>query len=212
LRIHRGFNLSIDNIPEIPSAESQVLHPGSRLLFRTWERLRGATPCPSRASFRLADVKQIIPNLFILDYTAYANSFRYRLAGTMLTEFHGRDMTGANPLADWDAFEQQMQAKVLKTARLRFQPALIRSRHYTLQGEAYGAEVLALPFSAGAELEPQIIGGLFPFSPARGLSFVRKELVTVRSIHTEYDTGDSLLRRVERSGSPLLRVIAGGKD
>ncbi len=198
-----------DNISKSNGAD--VLHPGSRLLFRQWETLRGALPCPARKSFRLDPVKAIVPNLFILDYLPHLNSFRYRLAGTGLTEFHGQDMTGKDMLSGWDTFEQQMQLRVLRTSQRRRQPALIRSRHFTIRGESFGAETIALPFSTGLGNETQLIGGLFPFAPVRDLVFVRHEMVTVRNIWTEHESGDALLRDIEKKGSPLLRIIDGGK-
>jgi hypothetical protein len=203
--------LYADNISENNGCATGVLHPGSRLLFRQWETLRGALPCPARKSFSLNPVKDIVPNLFILDYLPHLNSFRYRLAGTGLTDFHGRDMTGKDMLGNWDTFEQQMQLRVLRTAQRRRQPALIRSRHFTPRGESFGAEIIALPFSTGSGTETELIGGLFPFAPVRDLAFVRHELVTVRNIWTEHETGDTLLKSIESKGAPLLRVIDGGK-
>lgn len=201
----------VDTTVDNKDAASQVLHPGSRLLFRHWESLRAAAPCPARKDFQLGAVKDIAPQLFILDYVPHNNSFRYRLAGTGLTDFHGRDMTGQDMLAGWDQFERQMQLRVLRNAQVRLQPALVRTRHFTAQGEVCGAEMIALPFSTGDGRDNQLIGGIFPFIPVRGLAFERHELVTVRSIWTEYNAGETLLKNIEKKGSPLLRVIAGGK-
>ncbi len=187
------------------------MHPGSRLLFRTWESLRASAPCPARNSFRLDTVKSIVPQLFILDFLPHSNTFRYRLAGTGLTEFYGRDMTRADLLAGWDQFERQMQLRVLRNAQLRLQPALIRTRHFTAQGQDFGAEMIALPFSTGDGRDNQLIGGLFPFVPVRDLVFERSELVTVRTIWTEHSAGETLLKSIEKKGTPLLRLIAGGK-
>jgi hypothetical protein len=203
--------LYADNNPENNGASAQVLHPGSRLLFRNWEALRGAAPCPARESFRLDIVKSIAPQIFILNYVPYENSFRYRLAGTGLTDFYGRDMTRLDMLAGWDQFERQMQLRVLRNAQVRQQPALMRTRHFTASGEDYGAEIIALPFSMGEGRDHQLIGGLFPFVPVRNPAFVRQELVTVRSIWTEHNAGETLLKSIEKKGTPMLRVIAGGK-
>jgi hypothetical protein len=199
--------LYADNLPEHNIGENQVLHPGSRMLFRYWESLRAERPCPPRKAFNLKPVVSIVPQLFVLDFDARRNMYRYRLAGTGLTAFFGSDQTGRDMLAGWDSFEQQMQRRVLKSAQARLQPALIRMRFASETGEATGAELIALPFSTGRLGFNQLIGGLFPFSKPLDGAITLRELTTVRSIWTEHQPGDCGLR----PGATALRVITGGK-
>jgi len=192
-------------------ADSQVLHPGSRRLFRNWEMLRAESPCPGRGDFSLAPLKDLVPNLFILEQRKVAHTCNFRLAGSDVCTILGANVVGHNVLNGWDSFERRLIEGVLLAAFEKKQPALLRVRLTRKSQAVLGAECIALPFIA-AQKSIHLIGGLFPFAklPAEDDTIQQRELIAVRTLWTEFGTGDTLLRSVEQKGHPLLRVIDGG--
>ncbi|MDP1625675.1 PAS domain-containing protein [Parvibaculum sp.] len=69
-----------------------------------WLRLRGARRFPSRSDFDPMEMRRHLPNIFLLD-VAPGGSFRYRVVGSLISEFFGvgnpagmtpEDVFGAN--------------------------------------------------------------------------------------------------------------------
>jgi hypothetical protein len=74
---------------ETSQAESQILHPSSRALFRFWEAMRAERAAPHRALLDLKQVGGLVPDLFILERDRPRHSYRWRLAGTRICELTG---------------------------------------------------------------------------------------------------------------------------
>ncbi len=201
-----------DNLPETGEPNGQVLHPGSRSLFRHWEALRAEAPCPSRSAFKLEPLKAIIPNLLILEQLSFPRRYMLRLSGTLANDILGREATGTDFLSSWDSFEKNLIDEALANAVRHQQPALLRLRLTRQSGAMAGVELLSLPFRAESS-KIHLVSGLFSFAklPAYTDPVVKQELITVRSLWTEHGAGDVLLRSIESRGTPLLRVIEGGR-
>ncbi len=201
-------------MPENNTSEVQILHPASRQLFRYWETLRAEDPCPNRRDFDLKVVKSIVPHLMIVERQAHTGQFGYRLAGTGIVADFGFNPTGCAFLEGWDDFESKLLARVLTNAHIGLQPAIVRTRNTYKSGQVIGHEQIFLPFSVDTSTVKLLIGGTFGFTAKTTQSdpATKRELVTVRSIRTEFRPGDALLRNVEQRGSPLLRVIEGGRS
>ncbi len=207
------------------SVNHQVLHPGSRKLFRYWESLRAERNCPERSDFDLHQVRDLIGNLFIWEFEPRSGAYRYRLAGTAITCLFKTELTGQDVLAGWDNFERRVISQVLNIAQIQLQPGLVRMRLFGELSQIIGAEALVLPIrkSAGeGQGKIQLIGGVFPFTNPDQLAYSRiidRQLVTSRTIWTEHMDG-SHERMVQESEvlamqpsigeKPRLRVIAGG--
>jgi hypothetical protein len=208
---HWGKTLILDNSPNSRETDGHVLHPGSRKLFRYWEGLRAEAPCPPRSALDLVPLKDVIPNLFILDPKSTPLGYIFRLCGTMACEILAGEQTGKDFLTGWDSFERRLIDDVMLNAVQRRQPGLLRLRLTRQSKSMTGVEMIALPFSS-ARNTVQLVGGLFSFAklPAFTDPIIQRELITVRSLWTEHGAGDVLLRSVENRGTPLLRVIEGG--
>ena len=201
------------------TGDAQILHPGSRALFRYWETLRAERPCPTREEFELADVKATLADMVVIDRDYLRNSFKFRLAGTRVCALFGQTLTGRNVVEGWDGFEADVISRHLMTVINQQQPAVIRMRLTTDRGQIVAAELVALPVQMRGSRRFQIIGGLFPFRAAQGLGHERmtnRELVSARVIWTEHvaaaapvDFAHPLpqIRPTKRS----LTLINGGK-
>lgn len=69
-------------------------------LFDYWNALRASRIAPRRFEIEPAQIADILPDTFILEYREQG-AFVYRLAGTRVCEIFGREMRGENFLECW---------------------------------------------------------------------------------------------------------------
>ncbi len=203
--------------------DTQILHPGSRRLFAHWETLRAERPLPKREELTFASVKDLMPDMVVLERDDARGGYRFRLAGSRVCELFGRNLTSGDALAGWDAFEASILSNHFELALKNFQPVLLRMRLLTDTGLTLAAELIAMPIQARESDRIQLIGGLFSFCDTSDLShqYIRaRELVSARAIWTEHEGGalqgiiDRALADAKRRPArrPPLRVLEGGKS
>ncbi len=211
-----------DNTPFADDAvNQQVLHPGSRALFRYWETLRAERACPSRSDLVLKDIAKLVPNLFIWEKDHIRDTFVYKLSGTAVDYLNCRTMTGADVLTGWDNFEREVMMRVFRVAHEKLHPGLVRMRLFTNYKEAVGAEMLLLPITSRDGRSIEILGGTFCFTDFDRLALnqiVSRQLVTSRVIWTEHQNDNlpsDILHPYPAPAVPPqqspLRVIQGGR-
>jgi hypothetical protein len=192
-------------------ADSQILHPSSRGLFRFWETMRAESAAPHRALLDLKQVSGLIPDLFILEHDRTRHSYRWRLAGTQICELYRCELTGSDFFAGWDSVERETIRRLLDGVTGRLQPAVFRLRLHTSLGQIIGAEMIALPLRPQNGTGIQIFGGLFPFRDISGLDYdavIAREMASARVIWTEPLPGDNLIS--DDTGLRTFKVIRGG--
>lgn len=192
-------------------ASSQIMHPGSRALFRHWESLRAERPCPTREQFSLSEIRDIVPDLVIMERDHIRQSFRYRLAGTRACEIGRFNLTGTDALSGWDNFEREIIYKHLVQTTVNMQPTLMRQRLTTDTGLQVAIEFIGLPVRMRASERVQVMGGLFTFRPMKDIghgAISNRELLAVRSIWTEFQPEKPSLERNETFRR--FTVIPGG--
>lgn len=126
----------------------QVRHRGSRILLSHWEALRGSATVPLRAQIHPRALKEILPQVFILE-AADPRLPIYRLAGTGLCERFGHELRGAPFLADWEIQSQRSVVSILRTSKDRLLPACF---HTVATLEDFGwvdVETVLVPLAYG---------------------------------------------------------------
>lgn len=196
--------------------DGEILHPGSRALFRHWETIRAERAAPERDDFDLTRIHAILPDLFVLERDHLRQTFRFRLAGTRVCRLYRREMTRTDALVGWDQFERDTLFRLFNTTVASRQPCVLRLRLHSNMNHVIGVEMLCLPVVARDRSHIQIIGGLFAFRDSENLGYDRistMELTGARTIWTEHAEGGLPLRpRTEglRPRRPFT-VIAGGR-
>lgn len=142
-------------------AETQA-GPRALMLLRIWHGLRGAHTAPARADLDLRQLPRLVPWLFIAEPKTGTSSLTWRLAGTGIGQFFGREVTGGDFLAGWEHFERGVMAKALGAVTGRHHTALLRLRYLTDRGQQRDAEMLALPMLARDSETTHVLGGFFP--------------------------------------------------
>jgi hypothetical protein len=202
------------------SVNEQVLHPGSRALFRYWETLRAERACPTRSDIVLKDISKIVPNLFIWERDASADTFFYRLSGTAVDQLNCRTMTNLDVFTGWDSFERDVMMRVIRVAHEKLHPGIIRTRLFTNFNDAVGAETVILPILGNDGKTVQLFGGTFCFADFDKIAcnyIISRQLVTARVIWTEHQNDNipsGLMQpHVMPTSRPAgLRVIQGGRS
>ena len=192
---------------------AQLLHPGSRILFRHWETLRAERACPNRDEIQLRTLSKLMPNLAIIEPGSEPNTPIFKLAGTAVCELFQRLLTGQQVAEGFDRFERRVIGETLSLSFDRLQPCLIRLRFIGSEDEVNTAELLALPVHNARTCQTQLFCGLFPFAETKrsfSQTLSRIELVSTRMIWTEHLNGDRLMEEVGRKAAPAFRVIHGG--
>jgi hypothetical protein len=69
-------------------------HPTCAFLRDYWERKRGSRAMPSRADISPAQLKEHLGWVMIVEVLPGARDFRYRLIGTLVTQYFSGDSTG----------------------------------------------------------------------------------------------------------------------
>lgn len=197
-------------------ADFVILHPGSRTLFRYWERVRGERAAPRRSEIDLKQLRPYVGNLFVLERRR--DIYRWRVAGTRVCELYRRDLTGGDSLADLDTFERATIGSFLAAVVETLQPCVLRFRLNTSERQTIGVEMLGVPVQSGPGDSIHVFGSLFPFRDASTMSYERitgVELSGARSIHTEHLPGDELVARLRAGPAGPRRpfqVVHGGRD
>lgn len=192
---------------------TQILHPGSRALFRYWESIRAERPCPARSNINLRAIVEILPDLVILEKDTFNTHWHYRLAGTRVCAFFKGEVTGSDVLAEWEPFEREVITKTLDMTYNKLQPSLARMRFITDGGFTTAAELIGLPVTCTQSNTTQILGGLFLFVSHDGNcegSIIRRELISTRMIWTEHEQASQLFDQLGYKASHFLRLIQGG--
>jgi hypothetical protein len=198
-------------------ADSQILHPGSRQLFRYWEMLRAERPCPTREDIDLKAIEAIVPHLMVIERDHLRNGYKFRLAGTAVCTLFNRNLTGTSVLDGWDHFETQVLSRHLQTTLNQQQPTVIRMRFTTNLDQVVGVELLALPVQVSGSSRMQIFAGFFPFQAVHTLahrSITDQTISSARIIWTEHLVPMPIHDVVPMPNAPSrhFEVIQGGRS
>jgi len=201
-------------------ADDATLHPTSRKLFNTWERIRGDRTAPSRSAISMRDLSAILPSTCILQRDPHHMSYVYRLAGSAACKMAGRQLTGTTAFDDGSDFDRETIVRTLDTVVAMKRPCIAHFVAQSFSGREISFEFAAVPVISADEEEVQILATMAPFLDARALNADPLVQFHVRMTRILRGTrlpgkpvsialGDSEDNRRIKSG--FLRVIEGGK-
>jgi hypothetical protein len=203
-------------VPALPD----LLHPGSRALFRHWESIRGERSIPSRRDLDLRKITDIVPWLFILERSPVRQAYRWRLAGTGIGLLWGRELTGGEFLVEWREHERSGFGASLDRVVAALQPCVARAHAMSIDGDWVKLEMLGVPIRSTANNQVQILGAILPLENPGWLGHVPLDSLSLQSsklIWTEPIPGAPAgLLSIPGSaeielGPPGFTVIQGGK-
>ncbi len=121
-----------------------IKHAANRSLYRYWDRLRGNRPAPMRHEIEPAEIGPMLSDTFILEATD-DRSYTYRLAGTRVCGYFGRELKGVNWLDGWSAQDSETLATLLRAIVTDGTGGLVRFTGHNEQDQTAPFEAILLP-------------------------------------------------------------------
>lgn len=129
---------------------------GSITLFHYWNRLRDGRPAPKRSEVEPADIKSLLADTFILEKDTRGHPV-FRLAGTRLCAFYGRELKGFSFPSLWREKDQRLVSRLIHGVFDQKSVVLIVFEGFSRNGRSNKFELLALPLDGGIE-NPRCLG------------------------------------------------------
>jgi hypothetical protein len=140
-------------------ANTEIRTKELQALFDYWQRKRNGRFAPARADVVPTEIRALLPRLFIVELVGSPPRFRFRLAGTLVVERFGEEITGRYlDELDLDALNREIGADYMKTAESRA-PVCSRWSYVKHDGTPLRYERLLLPLSSDGETVDMILGG-----------------------------------------------------
>ncbi len=154
-------------------------HGSTRALYNYWMRLRKDRPAPERRDIEPADIRQILPDVYILEYESNSVS-RFRLAGTRVCALYGRELKGENICTMWHGRTQRTFARLLDGMRGDPVGAVVGFDAVTQKNNTIACELLALPLLHLGNIHSRVIGVIVPTTPTplAGLGKITSQQLT----------------------------------
>lgn len=145
----------------MPDPLPEISNPRLRTLLAYWNATRGAAAMPPCAAIDAIALWQWLGHLILIEAST-GGEFRYRVYGTGLAEYYGRDLTGKTTAA----LRPEVRALVCheyETVCASRQPLLVTHTR-RIREQRLPVEKLILPFSADGRGVDRLLAGAYPAS------------------------------------------------
>ncbi|MBU4530651.1 MAG: PAS domain-containing protein [Hoeflea sp.] len=139
-------------------------HKNSLQLFEYWMAKRGKRVAPNRTDIEPADIREVLPHVFICDLNADLQ-LSFRLAGTALCSLCCRELKGSTFGALWLADGVRNASRTGAAVATRATPAVLSLDVLSTGGRVTQAEMLLLPITGPTGEHDRLIGLLSLFKP-----------------------------------------------
>ncbi|TGP26907.1 MULTISPECIES: PAS domain-containing protein [unclassified Mesorhizobium] len=129
---------------------------GSITLFQYWNQLRDGRPAPKRSEVEPADIKSLLADTFILERDTRGEAV-FRLAGTRLCAYYGRELKGFSFPSLWREKDQRLMSRLIHGVFDQKSVLLLTYEGFSRSGRSNKFELLALPLDGGVE-SPRCLG------------------------------------------------------
>lgn len=151
------------------SFEDHLDDPQLKQMHAYWRQKSGVRPMPSRRDIDPTELPRLLPHLLISEVLDGGQRFRYRLAGSAITQASGRNVTGCLVedvvTGSYCDYINELHRRVCRTGRPLFADSPYDAGK---RGRNFFAKRLLLPLSDDGVAVNQIISLLiFHFAPHR---------------------------------------------
>ena len=143
----------------MPDPLPEISHPRLRTLLAYWNATRGASALPPCAAIDPIALWQWLGHLILVE-AASGGEFRYRVYGTGLAEYYGRDLTGKTTAALRPEVRALVRGEYAAVRESR-QPLLVTHTR-RIREQRLPVEKLILPFSADGQDVDRLLAGVYP--------------------------------------------------
>lgn len=132
-------------------------------LFRYWNTVRGDRDLPRRDEIAPAEIRSLLPELFILQRQA-DGAIRFRLAGTRLCTMFGGELRDQQFAVLWQQAEKAEITRIAERVMTQCAPVLISACGETAVGETLDLELLLTPLASADGHNDRVLAVLSPLS------------------------------------------------
>src|SRR5581483_4679807 len=188
--------------------------PTSRQLYAYWDRVRNGRVAPHRFEIEPARIPALLPETFIAEGAGLLG-FRFRLAGTKICEYFGKELRGIDLLSLFGEEHRGQFKDMLHSILCDGAVGHGLFRSFTPTNRQAAFEFLLLPLIHSGESINRLLGGITAVDPPfwlGGEPLVRHEIVELHvhwpdgaPAHIAGDAGEVL-----RLSPRRFRVLEGG--
>ncbi len=132
-------------------------------VYAYWDELRGHRDVPARGQIEPADIRHILPDLFILEKTP-RGEIRFRLAGTRICALFARELRGTRFDALWLGEQTTRLERIASDVMARKAPVVLTAAAIAGTADDLPTELVLLPLKSPDGSVDRIIGALVPLS------------------------------------------------
>ena len=143
-------------------------HHGSARLFQYWDKLRGNRVAPTRNSIEPADIRSLLPNIFILQKTQ-DQDILFRLAGTQICALMGQEFRGQAFSEIWETKSADRINDIVNFVLSSGKPVVVSADTLQPGRKRADIEIMILPLASELHKMDRVIGSLFVIDQSRSL-------------------------------------------
>ncbi|HVK92022.1 MAG TPA: PAS domain-containing protein [Mycoplana sp.] len=183
----------------------------TRAIHAYWSRVRRGRDIPDRRDIEPADLRQHLPDLFILEQVAGSGPV-FRLAGTRLCALFGRELRGKVFEGLFAPDARDRVGRICGTVMSQRRPAVLQASAYGRSVQPIAVEVLLLPMTSHSSHADRIFGALAPLTPVRPLDMPFRSMALETHVTVDREQECELLREPPASPPPATIVRVGAQD
>jgi len=198
----------------------------SRQVYDYWNRLRAGRAAPLRRELDPGDLKDMLPDIMILEQKDPL-TYRFRLAGTRMCSYYGRELRGNNILDIWSRAERESIESLLFSVTEDAAAAVLGFSAFNDEEDGAAMEMLLLPLKHDSGSLTRVFGSIVPLTPPDWLGdrpLVSHKVTSLRLLWPDDAPRFTIEARAAapvteppyagfmpaRRGRPKLTVIDGG--
>jgi hypothetical protein len=143
-------------------AASDITDARLRRLFEHWDARRRGARLPNRAAIDVVELKPWLGNLLLIEVIDGGRDFRYRVYGSTLAQYYGRDLTGKTIAEARAETREIVRSEYLSVVR-EGRPLLVKRDRPVLHRQARVAKLI-LPLTCDGSSVGMLLVGAYPES------------------------------------------------
>lgn len=147
-------------------------------IFDYWNRIRGAADAPLKSQVEPSAVPHLLQSLFILE-TRHGGDIVFRLAGTRICDFFGRDLRGERFSSLWAHGQHADVERTAMGVMDHTLPALFNATGYSTVGHQVSFEIIMMPLRSADGACDRLLGAIAPKAAASWLEIVPLEFLAL---------------------------------
>lgn len=184
----------------------RLKHKTSETLFAYWDKVRDGRATPRRFDIDPGKIAGILPSTFILERLD-ADTFRYRLAGTLVCDIFGLELRGSNFLAGWSNHDKMALTRHLSALNKQGAVEVIHMEAAPIARPSTQFEVVLLPLKHSGETIDRVLGSLSALDAPHWLGELPLSCKRIISHELIWPAGIAHPHREEEPPPPSVPVL-----